>query len=59
MKTCNSCKWNKGKLCDIPNFPNIEVNKWLTRNQERGKNNIPTNPDSDCPGFETSKPMEK
>ena len=51
MDNCDRCIYNDKKICLLP-VADVEVNKWLWANRERGKNNIPSDPGTDCPGFE-------
>ena len=48
---CDRCVYNDKKIC-LRSVADVEVNRWLWENVERGKNNIPSNPKTDCPGFE-------
>jgi hypothetical protein len=56
MKVVILVNKNRGKECSQP-LSRVDVNKWLSLNLERGKNNIPLNVSSDCPRWESTESL--
>ena len=56
---CDICKYNNHKNeCHYP-FDTFEIDCWLIKNSNQDENNIPSNPETDCPGFEAIEEKQR